>query len=715
MSTGTESSDRDLDRRTQAPIAVGILGAGYISEFHASVLARMPGVRVVAVCDTSLERAQALARRFKDAKAVRSLDELLGEPRPAVVHNLLPAHLHFESTQEILSRGIGVLLEKPLAIASAQCAELERIAKANTCVLGVSHNFLSSPPFLRLCQDFELGRLGRPENITVVWDKELPQLAAGSTDAWMFQSPRNVLFEIAPHLFAALIRLAGVPTSITTLADDPVRLSRDRLFFRRWRFTGNCGACAFDLRMSFRPGFPAHAVLFRGAASSASADLERGTYVRHRSRPLQMDVDRFAGGLAEGFQFAWQGSAVLKSVVLGKAGVAFQGGPFAVSIVNSVWRFYQDLHHLPQGHTAAFGTSVIESIEKAAAEIPGAETPLRPLSRLTGPVDALVLGATGFIGQRLVRRLVADGLRVRVLGRSRSKLDVFEGLPVDIVQGDIESSDLSALLSSVAVVYDLAKGSGVLREEWDRTEVAVCRRVAEACTAMAVQRLVYASTIAIYDAGRAGRVIDESTPPGPEIVDFSLYAAAKASCEAVLRDLARSAGLKAVIVRPGIVLGDGGPVRHGGVAQFMGTNAVVVPGRGDLPLPMVLVDDVVDALVRCGTTPGIDGHSFNLVGDVRLTALDYLAILEQHQGIRLDRYGRSIARTWIAEVAQWMVKVMIRHHNTRFPHRAFLRSQTFASRFDNSAAKSRLGWRPEVDRDAFIERGILAPLRKESV
>ena len=60
-------------------LAVGLIGAGYIAEFHLQVLKNIKGIDVKAICDISIEKANSLAQQFNIPKAYNSIDRFLEE------------------------------------------------------------------------------------------------------------------------------------------------------------------------------------------------------------------------------------------------------------------------------------------------------------------------------------------------------------------------------------------------------------------------------------------------------------------------------------------------------------------------------------------------------------------------------------------------------------------------------------------------------------
>ena len=104
----------------------------------------------------------------------------------------------------------------------------------------------------------------------------------------------------------------------------------------------------------------------------------------------------------------------------------------------------------------------------------------------------LVTGATGYIGGRLVPRLLAAGYRVRVFVRNPVKLtDVPWADRVEIVTGDLaDSKSVGAAAVGIDVLYYLVHSMGA-KGEFERTESVAATNVAHAAKAAGVSRIVY--------------------------------------------------------------------------------------------------------------------------------------------------------------------------------------------------------------------------------
>jgi hypothetical protein len=110
----------------------------------------------------------------------------------------------------------------------------------------------------------------------------------------------------------------------------------------------------------------------------------------------------------------------------------------------------------------------------------------------------------------------------------------------------------------------------------------------------------------------------------------------------------------------------------------------------------------------------LEGSSFNLVGDVRPTAVEYIELLRKHSGRRIVAHRQSLLVWWAGNIVKWAVKRAGRRAETRFPSYRDLASRTSASQFDCTAAKQVLGWSPVGDYDRFVNEGVLQALGREA-
>jgi nucleoside-diphosphate-sugar epimerase len=315
-----------------------------------------------------------------------------------------------------------------------------------------------------------------------------------------------------------------------------------------------------------------------------------------------------------------------------------------------------------------------------------------------------VIGGSGFIGRHLTDKLRATGSIVTVVSRNagaapgdRSGIRYFPATVAD-------AAGISEAIAGSEVVYDLSLGGGMTWADYERDFVQGARNVAAACRAHGVRRLIYTSSISAVYLGRAGK-LTESGGADPRARERSFYGRAKAEAENLLLALHRQENLPVVIVRPAIVLGSGGMLAHGALGMAASDTCILGWGRGRNPLPCVLARDVAEAMVLAKDAPGVEGKTFNLSGDIRPTAEEFVGLLRQRTKRNFRFYPRSLLAMGAMEWFISTVKSIVGKPPDGMVYRD-LQSLTMAADLDCSAAKQELGWKPENDPDVFFREAI---------
>lgn len=215
-----------------------------------------------------------------------------------------------------------------------------------------------------------------------------------------------------------------------------------------------------------------------------------------------------------------------------------------------------------------------------------------------------VLGGSGFVGEAIVHRLVAQGRRVKVATRRRAHAQRLSVLPIDIIECDInQPAQLARFLASADAVINLV---GILNgrrgrpygQDFAAAHVELPRQLIEACRRARIERVLHMSALGT-DAAPAG---DSRAP--------SMYLRSKSVGEALVR---AATDLHTTVFKPSVIVGDD----DGFITLFASLHRVLplIPlAAPNSRFQPIWVGDVAQAFVNALDMPAACGASYELGG-----------------------------------------------------------------------------------------------------
>ncbi len=314
----------------------------------------------------------------------------------------------------------------------------------------------------------------------------------------------------------------------------------------------------------------------------------------------------------------------------------------------------------------------------------------------------IVTGATGHIGNVMVRKLCEQGQNVKVLALPNEDLSPLENLKVDIVFGDVTDRDfVFKFIEKDAVVMHLAGiiDIGTTPEELVRNvNVNGTKNIVDACIENKAKKLLYLSTVHIIDPQKVGDILREPTEFDKNKV-VGTYAKTKLEATKYIFGACKEKGLNATVLYPSGVLGpyDFKISELGQVILDYMNHKLIAYVKGGYNF--VDVRDVADATINA-VTMGRKGEGY-IVSGTAMSLKEMLTVINK-------KLGR---KKLPPKIALWFVRMFaglsnlyykMRHKKPVFSKYSLYTLNT-NSNFSNEKAKSELKFNPRPVEESICD------------
>ncbi len=534
-----------------------------------------------------------------------------------VVHVLTPPSSHASIVLRALELGCHVLVEKPLAVEVEDCERIAAAAEEKGLQVCVNHSLLFDPHVRGAIKAVKAGKIGKVVSVDILRSSNYPPYAGGPLAPHMRGAgyPFRDLGVHALYLFQELLGpVEDVQASWTSMGGEP------SLAFDEWRAMVRCrdGIGQFQLSWNVKP--LQNQIIIQGTAGVMRVDLFLMFQSLRASTPLPKPVERIVNAVTEANQ---QLIGMRKGVIgfIRKKVLPYHG------LQDLIAEFYRALDTGDSVPVPARDVIPVVDWTERVARAADADFEQKLAALPTSDsVPILVTGASGGLGSAVVERLLAQGHRLRIFVR-RIPARIPEGVEVAIGNlGDPDAVD-RAVQGAKAVIHVGAAMKGGWDDHYGGTVMGT-RNVVEACRKHGVDRLVHISSMSVVDwAGApAGSVVTESTALEPNAEARGAYTRAKLEAEQIVVNSVKEHGLPAVILRPGLIFGGRIPLMTPAIGRKMGKRWLIL-GDGRVNLPLVYIDDVVDAVCLALDGKLHRGEIIQLIDDRNLTQRDVIRLV----------------------------------------------------------------------------------------
>ncbi|MBL0156908.1 MAG: NAD-dependent epimerase/dehydratase family protein [Bryobacterales bacterium] len=307
--------------------------------------------------------------------------------------------------------------------------------------------------------------------------------------------------------------------------------------------------------------------------------------------------------------------------------------------------------------------------------------------------SAFVTGATGFVGLHLIDSLLNRNVQVRALTRDIARCNQLRDRGVELVCGDLsEPQVFENCLQGIDTVFHTAAIMGPPTLPWElfrSVNADGTRSLMRDAVRAGVARFVHVSTVAVTGGSSDGRPVSEDGKLDPR----GRYALSKLEAEQIVKEEG-DGRLGWVIARPTWVYGARSPSTvklFGLIAQ----RRMVLIGNAANENQPIAVDDLIEALLQCGTCAGVESRTYHLAGPRPIRTSDMCASIARAMGVAAPhiRIPMALARM-AAAVCETCLPVSMRKLPIDSQKLEFFRARHTYS-LERAAAE--LAWRPATE------------------
>lgn len=313
----------------------------------------------------------------------------------------------------------------------------------------------------------------------------------------------------------------------------------------------------------------------------------------------------------------------------------------------------------------------------------------------------LVTGISGFVGKHLTGFLLEKGYRVKGIVRKGSKYEDIKDSKVELFVEDLAGpKNLSNVLDNVDYVVHLASAKKGPWQEYYLATVKGTENLLKECGQKGVKRFVYLSSIAVYDVFNGLKQFNEDAPYLKK--NLTNYIRSKIEAEKICHKFSQD--IPIVILRSGIVIGKGQDIFIPRLGLRFGNKFILID-KGGNPLPLVAIENLLEAIHLSMVTHVDSGDIYNVVDDEHITQQDYLKKVKKILNsdisvINLNRFSVTALEKSLRICFKMMRK-------TSPISKTYLLQCASPLSYSNRKLKQKMGWTPKSRVAEVLDEALL--------
>lgn len=315
-------------------------------------------------------------------------------------------------------------------------------------------------------------------------------------------------------------------------------------------------------------------------------------------------------------------------------------------------------------------------------------------------MKALVTGANGFTGSYLIKNLLLKGYTVRGLVRKSSKLDLIDGLDIELEYADLAKDEISNdIMNGIDVVYHVGAAfriEGVPQSYFWDVNVEGTRKLLEAAKNAGVKKFIHCSTVGVQG--------DIENPPAKETHPYNpgdYYQESKLDGEKLALKFFKEVGLAGTIVRPVGIYGPG-DTRFLKLFKMINSGKFKMIGNGEVLYHLTFVEDLVEGFVLAGESEKANNEIFTIGGEEYLTLNELVAKIAKILDKPVSKIKIPVWPVWLAGALCEFICKPLGISPPIFRRRIdfFVKDRAF----DITKAKTILNYQPKVSLEEGLKR-----------